>query len=1159
MTLSITTQDDSDTFNGIPIIRSRPWLRRNLSLDLFALGKGVEAVLYQLAKGKIFSAIDEARKIQLAGAPSRAAWDLIRKALETSIIELLRVTGSQFKPWSNLKSLDSTLKNEFSKNKIVIDIDLFDDPRNSPIISFCQKPLYEWLVAAGLKDTEANAVCDRLPEYFANSLVKTWGRRPSKYKVLETHLKEKIAAPFFQYKKQELKWLLYQKTIKRKIFEPIFDEVFCLNQVYIKLRACRLHKQAGNQQVKRGFEVTDAEAEIVTWLEDRTSDYPICVISGEPGLGKSMLARKVAATFAGQPRRRVILIELYKNFHLKDSLEESVNHYLDDQSLVSESSLKIRTSKELTVLIFDGLDEFVSGESDQFTQVRSFMTCIFKTLSSLESDNLRIIITSRKLTVQYYLGPYESFCLTLNLLPFLVSVEESSDLEDPHSLLESDQRREWWDKYSKLVDAFEEASETEKFLSLLSEPRFRALTSNPLLLYLLATHFKNTNRVDNESRVDNIKNFNAVYRGVISTAMNRRWSRYQTPSARSGIDENQFINVIEDIAVVSWQSGSRYATFEALSKYSLRLDSPRILGFVEQEEEAGIIGLLSAFYFQQHTNSDKTTFEFTHKTFCEYFTARRIVRAVREASSLVEKNYLRRALKWWAVICGPNWIDSYLLEFLRDEFLLQAREDCIKWKKVLSQMFEYVIKAGLPMEEFVSELSFKQQTEWARNAEEALLVCLNACAEVSQEAISIDWGSSIKTFGEWLAAIQGQRTGFHNRVVLDSLSWLDISGQALPLRDLWSSNLRHAILNQTHLESSNLGMANLEAVSMNAAKLDYATLIRANFRDSIMEGADFAWANMFRANLERAQLRDAKFQDATLTGVNLGSADLRNADFRRANLTSADLRKANLEGADLRSAILNRANIEGATLAAIRFDGTKAEGLIGSPEAAPDGFWRMLRDDGEGGQTSTRPIRVESLGESPSFSAVVASHANQETVELEITRALVNSTSILHVDLERSEVSDQHISQLSNLPNLKSINLIDCVQITDKSLESLSRISSLEQVDLAGNEIISDEGVAHLGRLRNLVRLRIAFCRRFSDHGLRKLAKLTNIKYLDLEGCEGISRSGAKYILSECKSIREINLNLCDIPESAIDTLVREHPHVDVRVWFSSNYDRHTD
>ncbi|WP_052128421.1 hypothetical protein [Neosynechococcus sphagnicola] len=102
----------------------------------------------------------------------------------------------------------------------------------------------------------------------------------------------------------------------------------------------------------------------------------------------------------------------------------------------------------------------------------------------------------------------------------------------------------------------------------------------------------------------------------------------------------------------------------------------------QPDSKASITRLMTAFYFRQsgHDHSGDKTFEFTHKSFGEYLTARRIVQEVQYIHRRLENRYKdsyedwdeRRALHRWALVCGASAMDEYLFKFVLDEIRLEG-------------------------------------------------------------------------------------------------------------------------------------------------------------------------------------------------------------------------------------------------------------------------------------------------------------------------------------------------------------------------------------------------------------------------------------------------------------------------------------------------------
>jgi len=271
----------------------------------------------------------------------------------------------------------------------------------------------------------------------------------------------------------------------------------------------------------------------------------------------------------------------------------------------------------------------------------------------------------------------------------------------------------------------------------------------------------------------------------------------------------------------------------------------------------------------------------------------RVVRELERRSNNPDEGWDERdALKHWAQICGPSAITRYLHAFLLNEIKLRPGSELTAWQGRLSKLFSYVLRHGMPMEQ-LAIAPFREAMFQSRNAEEALLVGLNACAQTAGK-ISVIEHPEPTAFSTWFKRIQGQRTGYESSIAASCMSYLNLSGVTLHLADFYNANLQAGDFHQLQAQVANFGHSDLRSVDLQAASLWEAYLERAN-----LEGA-----NLQGANLERANLESANLQRANLEGADLERANLQEAKLQRANLQGANLERANLEEADLQGANL---------------------------------------------------------------------------------------------------------------------------------------------------------------------------------------------------------------------------------------------------------------
>jgi len=279
--------------------------------------------------------------------------------------------------------------------------------------------------------------------------------------------------------------------------------------------------------------------------------------------------------------------------------------------------------------------------------------------------------------------------------------------------------------------------------------------------------------------------------------------------------------------------------------------------------------LLTAFYFRQsgHDQSGDRTFEFTHKSFGEYLTARRIVQEVQYIHGKLEDRHKNSYDDWdehsalhrWALVCGPSAMDGYLFSFVLDEMRLihqKSSTNAAALQKNLCYLMSFVLRDGMPMERISPRPHFSEERRQARNAEEAFLAVLNASARTNRTISDIEFLNT-ESFGNWILTLQKQRTGAKNVLALECLSYLNLRDCILDMKDFYGADLHKTDLTNAHLffanlQGANLGGICLEGARLRQANLQYANLGEANLQHANLEGANLQYANLEGANLQYA-------------------------------------------------------------------------------------------------------------------------------------------------------------------------------------------------------------------------------------------------------------------------------------------------------------------
>jgi len=459
-----------------------------------------------------------------------------------------------------------------------------------------------------------------------------------------------------------------------------------------------------------------------------------------------------------------------------------------------------------------------------------------------------------------------------------------------------------------------------------------------LLNYLVALSFER-----DKLRFSKDTNLNEIYADLLDAVYERGYEKHGY-RLTEGIEKYQFIAILEEIALACWHGDGRTTSVKEIEDHcdnsGLRQILDRFQATLQEDSRASITRLLTAFYFREsgEIRDREKTFEFTHKSFGEYLTAKRIVEGVRLIHEDLEerqKNFRkgcdkREALVRWATLCGLSAMDEYLFQFVCDEMRLQDLSEVRDWQNTLCRLIEFMLRHGMPMEGLNPRQNFQEETRQARNAEETLLAVLNACARVTREISEINWQSS-EVFGTWISRLQGQKIGgmrlrsrSKNVFTLECLSFMNLKECILSYQDfeeanLSKTNLSKANLYRVTLQEANLQGTNLQGAYLQEANLQKANLRLANFQGAILQDAILQGTHLQGVNLNGAYLQGAILKGAILQGVNLNGAYLQGVNFNSQNLQGANLQQtnfngANLQGANLRGANLQQSNLRGANL-----------------------------------------------------------------------------------------------------------------------------------------------------------------------------------------------------------------------------------------------------
>jgi len=287
--------------------------------------------------------------------------------------------------------------------------------------------------------------------------------------------------------------------------------------------------------------------------------------------------------------------------------------------------------------------------------------------------------------------------------------------------------------------------------------------------------------------------------------------------------------------VAIWQGDGRTATVKAIEERCMQNGITNTLEKVKEKAKDGVTTLLTAFYFHDAgIQGIERTFEFTHKSFGEFFAARKIVGQLIQTVKATQQHKEDQtgwsheaALEKWIVMCGNTPIDGYIYNFLVNEVRRYDKQEVKCWQDMLCDFIGYILQNGMPYDK-ISHINFHEKLRHSRNSEEVLLAALSACAKYTGDVSKIKW-PNVNAAGEWIAKLCGQGYG-----ATQYLNHLDFSNCKLRGVFLYGANLEYSCLNGCSLDYSVMAYSNLYC-----AKLENTLFYRSDLSGANLNGVHF--------------------------------------------------------------------------------------------------------------------------------------------------------------------------------------------------------------------------------------------------------------------------------------------------------------------------------
>ena len=772
---------------------------------------------------------------------------------------------------------------EMSKANITLDHSF----ERNPVPDFCQRlteRLYKELPAWGISNVDAG----NMAKFFRACFLAAISAQLQLYKDKYQPLLDRLNPPLSEPLKAEMQWADYRQYLLADLSRPLFEESFPLEEVHIPLRCLVTypneqkdeHKHVDPEPAhptsskKYDHHIEDLETHLCSWInKHKTAFNPsdaIRMIEGGPGAGKSSSMKRLACQLLlSDPTLCVLLVPLH-HYQFDDDLIDGINHFCQNPSLKGDSPrpelpaglLDRKTGHErILLLIFDGLDELSKQGTVGLDVAHSLVSQVHTYIDHhCQPDKKRILalFSGRPISISHASRQTTKPTHLISLLPF--HFKKEVNWQDPHQLAKLDQRQLWWRKYGA-AKGLPFTCMPGQLQNLCEEqPAIQEVTEQPLTNYLLAltylrhqphsptnaTH-ESTATLDFSQQIT----LNDIYQDLLENIWQRPWGNDGThPSARA-MTQEEFNWILENVAIVAWHQEAGRGGFveDVHSKLTEKLRNK----LDDLGKQKGLLQLFLNFYLRTSNVEGKEHFEFTHKSFGEFLTARYMWRNLINLDKKYQEGLsdstgqtgirFPELLQKWCLLFGPTRLTHDLIRFLEGE--LHAQYSSHDWTKArLTQFRHWLVVAlneclhhGLPMTQARTDWkSFQQMNQQAIHAEEALFVIHH---HISHRLSELDTTEVLPSkldfptefsFGDWIHRLRGQQVV---HPILKHLSRLDLSHQILFDHCFYKANLIHANLRNANLSRANLSEANLSEANLSGANLSPANLSGANLSGAL--------------------------------------------------------------------------------------------------------------------------------------------------------------------------------------------------------------------------------------------------------------------------------------------------------------------------------------
>jgi hypothetical protein len=153
---------------------------------------------------------------------------------------------------------------------------------------------------------------------------------------------------------------------------------------------------------------------------------------------------------------------------------------------------------------------------------------------------------------------------------------------------------------------------------------------------------------------------------------------------------------------------------------------------------------------------------------------------------------------------------------------------------------------------------------------------------------------------------------------------------------------------------------------------------------------------------------------------------------------------------------------------------------------------------------------------------------------------LLHLSKLNHLNLSDTEIDENGIASYLSpffFPNLQSLDLSG-IKLSDKCLVTLARLSTLTALTISGTDKVTNQGLQFVSKLSKLQSLTLTDCKNVSDNGLCYLSSLIHLRTLFLSLCQ-IGSSSLFHLSCSLTNLVDLRLIDCPVNDEAILSLTQ--------------------